>query len=367
MTRGRTVHADRRASLLKSLGGRAFIAYNYEHSDRATLRYLIGFSGEGTLVLTEKVGVLLTDSRYTEQAKREIGALDVRECRDWMAKDAAAAIVEFGAAEVVFAARRVTYSWYDALRKIGGFALVDSADPANDLRAVKSAEEVDALRRAAAIADRAFEKLLPELRAGMDEAAVALRLDDLMREAGSDGVAFETNVSCAENTALNHYNPAMGRRPLRRGDLVLFDFGACVDGYRSDITRTVCVGKAPARALEIYDIVLRANQAAIAAVAAGKTGVEVDAVARTLIADAGYGDRFGHGLGHGVGLEVHERPSLSPQSKDTLGVGMVATIEPGIYIPGFGGVRIEDDVVVTATGCDVLTHFPKDRLMEVEG
>jgi Xaa-Pro aminopeptidase len=350
---------------VESLEQKAFIAYNYEHSDRATLRYLTGFTGEGTLILSGDDGVLLVDSRYTEQAKREAGDLAVKECRDWMAKDAAAELTARHLPAVTFAARRATYSWFDALRKLGDFTLVDVADPTNELRGVKSALEIDALRRAAAIADEAMEKLLPELRVGMREDEVALRLEWLMRGAGSEGVAFETNVSTGDNSALNHYNPAMGRRPLQRGDLLLFDFGACVDGYRSDTTRTFAVGEATKEASEIYDLVLQANLAGIAAVAAGKTGIEVDAAARKVIADGGYGDRFGHGLGHGIGLEVHERPSLSPLSKDTLVVGMVATVEPGIYIPGFGGVRIEDNVVVTSSGCEILTAFPKDRLIEV--
>ncbi len=365
MTKTDTVHANRRRALLQSLEGKAFIAYNYEHSDYATLRYLTGFTGEGTLVLSGEDGILLTDSRYTEQAKREVGGLRIQECRDWMAKDAAAQLLARQLPKVAFAARRASYSWYDALRKLGSFELVDVPDPTNELRAVKSAEEIDALRRAAALADAALDALLPEIRFGMDEAEIALRLEWRMREAGSDGAAFATNVSAGENSALNHYNPAMGRRPVQEGDLLLFDFGACVDGYRSDLTRTVVVGRPAKQAVEIYDLVLEANKVGIAAVAAGKTGIEVDAVARKVIVDAGYGERFGHGLGHGIGLEVHERPSLSVLSKDTLVAGMVATVEPGIYIPGFGGVRIEDDVVVTETGCEVLTSFPKDRLIEV--
>lgn len=361
----RIVCAGRRKALIESLGGKAFIAYNYEQSDRATLRYLAGFTGEGTLIVSAADAILLVDSRYTEQAKREVGDLAVRECRDWMGKEAAAEIVSRKLETVAFAARRATYSWYDGLRKLGGFQLVDVPDPTNDLRAVKTTDEVDKLRQAAKLADDALTKLVPEICAGANEADIALRLEWLMREAGSEGVGFETNVSAGENSALNHYNPALGRRELRRGDLLLFDFGACVDGYRSDITRTLSVGRPTNQAVEIYSLVLQANLAGIAAVAAGKTGVEIDAAARKVITDAGYGERFGHGLGHGIGLEVHERPGLSTLSKDTLVEGMVTTVEPGIYIPGFGGVRIEDDVVVTANGCEVITAFPKDRLIEV--
>ncbi|MEW5826538.1 MAG: Xaa-Pro peptidase family protein [Candidatus Bipolaricaulota bacterium] len=365
MDQEQAVCGRRRNALLESLGGKAFVAYNYEHSDRATLRYLTGFTGEGALVLAPRSAVLLTDSRYTEQARGEVGDVEVVESREWMAKDLATTLLARELDTVVFAARRVTYSWFDTLRKLGSFTLFDMPDPTLELRAVKSEEEVGVLRQAARLADEALRALLPEIRVGANEADLALRLEGLLRAAGSEGVAFETNVSAGPNSALNHYNPSLGRRELQRGDLLLFDFGACVGGYRSDLTRTFCVGRASRQAAEIYDVVLRANEAGIRAVTAGAPGVAVDTAARQVIVDAGFGERFGHGLGHGVGLEVHERPALGPFSKDVLSAGMVTTVEPGIYIPGFGGVRIEDDVVVTATGCEVLTSFPKDRLLEV--
>ncbi|MEN6368627.1 MAG: M24 family metallopeptidase, partial [Thermotogota bacterium] len=259
----------------------------------------------------------------------------------------------------------VTQHWFDATSKLGGPTLVPEADLVNDLRAVKSPTEIESLRKAARLADDAMTRLVPEIRVGMDEAQVALRLEWLMREAGSEGIAFDINVSAGENSALNHYNPVLARRKLRRGDLLLFDFGACVNGYRSDITRTLSVGKPSSQFQAIYDIVRQANLAAIAVARAGVTGIEVDAAARDVIKKAGYGDRFGHGLGHGIGLEIHERPALSPQSKDTLARGMVTTIEPGIYLSGVGGVRIEDDVVITDAGCEVITAFPKDQLIQV--
>jgi len=233
------------------------------------------------------------------------------------------------------------------------------------LRRTKSPEEVACLRKAATIAEEAFTALLPQLRDGLSEAQVALRLETLIREREAEGIAFAINVSAGPNTALNHYNPSLSPRRLEPGDLLLFDFGACVAGYRSDITRTVSVGKAPAQAGEIYAVVLEANRSAIDAVRAGRPASEVDAVARDLIAKAGYGGFFGHGLGHGIGLEVHEAPALTPQNAAPLEAGAVVTIEPGIYLPGFGGVRIEDDVVVRPDGCEVITRFPKDSLIEV--
>jgi Xaa-Pro aminopeptidase len=199
----------------------------------------------------------------------------------------------------------------------------------------------------------------------MNEAEIALQLEMLIRRSDAEGLAFSINVSSGANTALNHYSPFHKAATLKAGDLLLFDFGANVNGYRSDITRTFVVGDASAKAQAIYDVVLQANQSAIAAIRAGMTGIEADAVARDLIKQAGYGDNFGHGLGHGIGLEVHEAPSLSPLSKDTLETGMVVTVEPGIYFTGFGGVRIEDDIVVTESGCEILTAFPKEELISV--
>lgn len=365
MTHARSDVAARREALVGRLTEPALLLYNYEGSDRASLRYLTGFTGEGALVVCDRESVLVTDSRYTEQASRETTGVRVVEERDWMGAGIASFLRDLGADRVAVVAKRITHHWFDATSKLDVPTLVAGADVVADLRAVKSEDEIASLRKAARLADRAMAQLVPEIRAGMDEAEVALRLEWLMREAGSEGIAFDVNVSAGENSALNHYNPVLGRRSLCRGDLLLFDFGACVDGYRSDITRTLCVGKPSGEARAIYEIVLAANEAAIAAVRAGATGIEVDAVARDLIKKAGHGERFGHGLGHGIGLEIHERPALSPQSKDTLATGMVATIEPGIYIPGFGGVRIEDDVVVTETGCEVITTFPKDRLIQV--
>jgi len=357
--------AARRSALCERLPEKAILFYNYEGSDRANLRYLSGFTGEGALVVCGAETLLVTDSRYTEQARRETAGIRIEEERDWMGAGLARILRALGIVRVAFASRRVTHHWADAAGKLDGITFVPVADPTSELRSVKSREEIECLRKAARLADDALSRLVPEIHAGMDEAQVALRLEWLMREAGSEGIAFDINVSAGENSALNHYNPVLARRKLRRGDLLLFDFGACVDGYRSDMTRTLSVGVPSDEAKTIYDVTLRANLAGIAAARAGATGMEVDAVAREVIQEAGYGGRFGHGLGHGIGLEVHEKPALSPQSKDTLAAGMITTIEPGIYLPGIGGVRIEDDVVITEGGCDVITSFPKDRLIRV--
>jgi len=361
-----SIAADRCARLMQGLDQDAFVAYNWEYSDKATLRYLTGFTGEGALVVSEDATILLTDSRYTEQAKSEAASVEVREIPLWTGKGLVEVFVEKGYKSIAFASRRCTVSWLDAMRKLFEGDFVAHKEPVLPLRRVKSSDELERLRRAAKIADDAFEKLLPQIKIGMTEAEIALQLEWLIRTTpGAEHLSFDMNVSTGPNAALNHYSPFHDPQPIQAGQLLLFDFGARVEGYNSDITRTISVGAPTDQAAEIYDLVLRANCAAIEAAAAGKTGVEIDAVARDLIAAGGHGERFGHGLGHGIGLEVHEAPSLSPRSEDTLEPGMVVTIEPGVYIPGFGGVRIEDDVVITESGCEVITAFPKDRLIEV--
>jgi len=359
-------HADRRRKLCELIEEDAFVAYNYENSDRATLRYLTGFTGEGLLIVRSGESLLLTDSRYTEQAQRETSNLTIEQTNLWTGKGAAEAIDAREIKRLGFASRRVTHGWVETLRKATAAELVSLKDRVAEIRLVKDADEIAALRRAAEIAEAALTTLIEEIKPGMTEAEVALRLEWLIRSnPEAENIAFESNVSTGANTALNHYNPFLDPQPLRAGDLLLFDFGASVDGYRSDITRTFSVGPATEEATGIYDLVLKANCAAIDAAKAGMTGIELDAVARDTIADGGHAEHFGHGLGHGIGLEVHEGPSLSPRSESTLGAGMVTTIEPGVYIAGFGGVRIEDDVVITEDGHEVITSFPKDRLIEV--
>jgi Xaa-Pro aminopeptidase len=359
-------HATRRRALLKTIEEDAFIAYNLENSDRATIRYLTGFTGEGALIVGPDATILLTDSRYTEQATQETDGIQIEETRTWTEKGCAEALGSQRFERAAFAAKRVSCHWLATMRDACDTELVPQKDPVASLRRIKSADEIESLTRAAGIADDALSRLLGEIHVGMSEAEISLRLEWLIRETeGVEQIAFETNVSAGANTALNHYNPFHRPESLRKGDLLLFDFGACVEGYRSDITRTFVVGPPDSEAKALYDLVLRANLAAIEGVESGRTGVEVDAIARDLIASGGHGEHFGHGLGHGIGLEVHEGPTLSPRSEDTLEAGMVFTIEPGVYVPGRGGVRIEDDVVITKAGCDVITGFPKDRLIEV--
>jgi Xaa-Pro aminopeptidase len=223
---------------------------------------------------------------------------------------------------------------------------------------VKGPGELDRIREAARLADEGLAHILERVAEGVSERELALELEFFMRRAGADDVSFDPIVAAAERSALPHARPT--ERQVEKGRYLLFDLGCIYDGYCSDMTRTVVVGEADDRHREIYDLVARAQQAGLDAVAAGRPTAEVDLAARQVIADAGLADAFGHGLGHGVGIEIHEGPTLRATSPDVLEVGQVITIEPGVYLPGWGGVRIEDLVVVGPDGPEVLSRSSKE-------
>jgi len=349
--------------LLSDLDAGAFLIVNLEGSDLVSQRYLTGFTGEGALLLSERGSLLLTDSRYTEQARREVPGLALKEVKGKYVAAVATAINELRVSRVAFAAKRMSHYWVQRLDEQAGAEMIALDDPVGGLRRVKHPEEMERIRRATKLAEAALTELLPKIEAGQSEQELALELELIMRRNGAEKAAFDLIVASGENSAHPHHRPQ--KRRLQKGDLLLFDIGAQVDGYCCDLTRVFAVGEVPVRTLEIYDLVLRANRAGVAAVKAGASGKAVDAVARQVIDEGGHKEHFGHGVGHGVGLEVHEAPSLSSVSEDTLETGMVVTVEPGVYLPGFGGTRIEDLVVVTKDGCEVLTSFPRDRLTEV--
>ena len=349
--------------MLSDLDAGAFLIVNLEGSDLVSQRYLTGFTGEGALLLSERGSLLLTDSRYTEQARREVPGLALKEVKGKYVAAVATAINELRVSRVAFAAKRMSHYWVQRLDEQAGAEMIALDDPVGGLRRVKHPEEMERIRRATKLAEAALTELLPKIEAGQSEQELALELELIMRRNGAEKAAFDLIVASGENSAHPHHRPQ--KRRLQKGDLLLFDIGAQVDGYCCDLTRVFAVGEVPVRTLEIYDLVLRANRAGVAAVKAGASGKAVDAVARQVIDEGGHKEHFGHGVGHGVGLEVHEAPSLSSVSEDTLETGMVVTVEPGVYLPGFGGTRIEDLVVVTKDGCEVLTSFPRDRLTEV--
>ena len=320
--------------------------------------YLLGLDSSNAALLVEPDRLrLFTDFRYLEKA-RAIDGLEVVRTR----RDVYGSLPEHLSGPVAFEAAHVTYAHYQTLAA-GAAELIPRVGVVEALRAVKDDRELGAIRRAAAIADEAFVRLLEEQWIGRTERELVARLEVLMREAGAHGLAFDTVVAAGPTGAHPHADP--GERRVEPGQTVVVDWGAVVDGYCSDCTRTVSTGSLPDELARAYDVCRDAQQRAVDAVRAGMGGAEADAVARDAIAEAGFGEEFGHGLGHGVGLDVHEAPGLRPESSDTLVAGNVVTIEPGIYLPGRGGIRIEDLAIVTDGGVDVLTSVGKDLVTVV--
>jgi Xaa-Pro aminopeptidase len=258
---------------------------------------------------------------------------------------------------VAFEADALTYANYQFLRD-GGIELVPKRGVVESLRVVKDPEELDAIRRATEVTNRTYERLAEERFAGRSEKELVWQMTQLFHECGADDVAFPVDVAAGPTAASPHAEP--GERVVQEGDLVLVDAGAKLDGYCSDCTRTFAVGEVSESLREVYEVVRQAEENGLEAVRSGASGRDADAAARAVITDAGYGENFGHGLGHGVGLLVHEAPALRPETEDELAAGNVVTVEPGIYLSGVAGVRIEDLAVVTEDGCEVLTSFPKE-------
>ena len=323
------------------------------------MRWLSGYTGEGCLFVSRGAKVILTDSRYTEQARRQAPdwALEqIRADADYPAMCAKLAESN-GARRVLTETDYLTHDAYLAYSEaLSGVELASMRGIPENLRQVKDAAELDRIRRAAAIASDAFMNLLPRLHAGMTEKQVRTALEFEMLELGSEGTAFDTIAASGPNGALPHATPS--DRVIENGDLLTLDFGATVDGYRSDMTRTVGFGKVSDDLRELYETVRVAQQLGLDAVSAGVSCREVDRAAREYIY-ARYPNGFGHGVGHGVGLFIHEGPRLSPTSEAVLAAGNVVTVEPGIYIPGLGGCRIEDTVIVTADGMINTVAAPK--------
>lgn len=332
------------------------------YSNIKDIRYLSGFTGsEGLLLLGQADVYLLVDSRYTTQAGEEAAGCSVVEFRERMT--ALVSLVSgMGACRLGFQSDSVSVSQYDELvRSLPDVCLVPLGAELGTLRTIKDHEEIENLERTAAVASDALLGMLSSIRPGMTERELALELEFSMRSSGADDKAFDFIVASGERGALPHGRAST--KPIRSGELVTVDFGAMMNGYNSDETVTVAVGQPDARQREVYRIVKEAHDKAIEAIRPGVALKDLDAVAREHIAGKGYGDYFGHGLGHGVGLDIHEKPVVSFRSEDEAREGMVFTIEPGIYIPGWGGVRIEDTVCVTADGCRLLTRVPKDLMV----
>lgn len=359
------LHA-RMAQLRQAIGEEgleAFAIINIEGSDSLNLRYLTGFSGTfGLLVLTQAEQLLFTDSRYTERAKAEAPEVEVREFKGNWAERLGEELKALGIRRLGLNSRTISLHDYNLLKeKAPEVELVPLEGPVERLRLRKDEEEIERIRRAVELTDRAFEHALEFVKPGLTEREVAWELEKFMRENGSEGIAFPFIVATGSNSALPHATP--GERRLERGGLLLLDIGARCDGYCADLTRMIALGKPSKKQLQVYRVVRQAQEAALSGIKAGMNGLEADKLAREVIQAAGFGDHFGHGLGHGVGLAVHEGPRLSPLAdpkKDILEPGMVVTIEPGIYLVGEFGVRIEDLTIVRDGGLEVLTGASKE-------
>jgi Xaa-Pro aminopeptidase len=332
----------------------------------ANIRYLSGFSGSSALLFVSARDVLLiTDFRYQTQAADEAGAIArvlIEPQSLWaglwkhLAQLASVDVIGFESAHLV-------HRDFQRLLESGSrWQWRPTLDLVETLRERKDASEIEYIRNAVRAAEAALERTIAQVRAGLTEFDVAGVLEGALRSAGSDGFAFPSIVASGENAALPHARP--GARRLAAGDFLLIDFGARVDGYCSDVSRTFVIGRASDEQREIYDVVRAANERAVRSVHAGMSGRDADGLARGYIEDRGFGEFFGHSLGHGIGLEVHEAPRLARSADGPLVEGAVVTVEPGIYRPGWGGVRIEDDVHLSAAGAQVLTRFPRE-LMEI--
>jgi Xaa-Pro aminopeptidase len=340
--------------LLEECGLDAFIFL-----DMSNIRYLCGFTGtDGALVVTRGSDCFLTDSRYTTQAKEQVAAGQIREYS--VKLDGLLALLdEQGARRIGFEAETTPFATVQQLKEKGAAQLdwVPVDKKILPLRGVKSSAELDAILEATRITAEAFEEVLPLIHPGAVEREIALALEFAMKRRGGEEKAFDFIVASGIRGAMPH--GIASEKVIGAGELVTVDFGTRFAGYHSDETVTVAVGEVAPKLREIFETVLQAHDLAMAQVRPGRMLRDIDAVARQFIAERGYGDYFGHGLGHGVGLEVHEYPTVSPRSESVAEVGMVFTVEPGIYVPGVGGVRIEDMVLVTADGCRQLTRIPK--------
>lgn len=327
------------------------------------IRYLTGFIGDDSWAVVPAGSgrvTVLSDRRFEQQIRREAPQVSVVMRRKGLAEALARVADRRGYGRLAVCADHVTLAQRRALgRALGGGRLRVVGDVLLGQRAVKDAGEVAAIRRALRTQQEAFRRTVGSIRAGQTEVAVAARLEYEMRLLGADGASFPTIVAAGANASLPHAIP--GTRRLRRPGLLLVDWGARVGGYCGDMTRVLALGRMPARLVRAYDVVREAQLAAIDAIAPGRRLAEIDAVARRLIQRAGYGRRFGHSLGHGVGLEIHEQPVLAGRASGELVPGHVVTVEPGIYLPGVGGIRIEDVVLVTERGGRVLSDLPTDR------
>ncbi|MBM7552324.1 M24 family metallopeptidase [Thalassobacillus pellis] len=324
-------------------------------------RYLTGFTGSaGVVLLTAEKSILITDFRYTEQAGEQAKGFEIVEHKKPIIEAISEQVSKLGIQKLGFEKDHLTYGVYQQYEKHISAELVPVAGLVEKLRLIKTDEEISILKDAIKIADSAFDHILGVIKPGVKEIEVANELEFFMRKQGASSSSFDIIVASGLRSAFPH--GVASEKEIQSGELVTLDFGALYKGYCSDITRTVAVGEIGEEQKKIYDTVLEAQLRGMDGLKAGITGKEADDLTRDYIKEKGYGDYFGHSTGHGIGLDVHEGPGLTYRNEKVLEAGMVVTVEPGIYVPGVGGVRIEDDALITVTGNERLSKSPKELI-----
>ncbi|MFP7412246.1 M24 family metallopeptidase [Priestia filamentosa] len=325
-------------------------------------RYMTNFTGSaGVVVISKEKAVFITDFRYIEQATKQTEGFETVKHTGPIAKEIASVVEQLGIKALGFEEHAITYADFSTYQKEISSQLVPVSGLVENLRLIKTSEEIKILKEAAKLTDEAFHHILSYIKPGVTELEVSNELEFYMRKHGAASSSFDTIVASGYRSALPH--GVASEKVIKEGELVTLDFGAYYKGYCSDITRTVAVGDVSDELKNIYDIVLKAQLRGVDGIKKGITGVQADALARDYITEHGYGEYFGHSTGHGIGLEVHEGPALSTRSDTVLEPGMVVTVEPGIYVPNVGGVRIEDDLLITDEGNENLTYAPKELII----
>ncbi|CAG9613934.1 Aminopeptidase YpdF [Bacillus rhizoplanae] len=325
-------------------------------------RYMTNFTGTaGVVLISNERALFITDFRYVEQAQKQTVGYEIVQHTGPIIEEVAKQVKDLGIQKLGFEQDTLTYSSYAAYKEEVDAEFVATSGIVEKLRLIKTDSEIKILKEAAQIADAAFEHILSFIRPGVSEIEVSNELEFFMRKQGATSSSFDIIVASGLRSALPH--GVASEKLIENGDFVTLDFGAYYKGYCSDITRTIAVGEPSDKLKEIYNIVLEAQLRGVNGIKVGLTGREADALTRDYITEKGYGEYFGHSTGHGIGLEIHEGPSLAFRSETVLEPGMVVTVEPGIYIPNVGGVRIEDDIIVTAEGNEVLTKSPKELII----
>ncbi|WP_326716889.1 M24 family metallopeptidase [Vagococcus jeotgali] len=326
------------------------------------LRYLTGFTGTtGLALITLEHAYFVTDFRYTEQASEQCEGYKIIKNVKPLYEELGDLVNHLALANMAFEEQTVTFFQYTELERLVECDLIPVTGIIESLREVKDVSEIETIRKACQIADSAFEHILTYIKPGMTEIQVANELDFYMRSLGASGVSFETIVASGLRSAMPH--GVASDKVIEEGDFITIDFGCYYDGYVSDMTRTISLGEPSDKLKEIYQIVKGAQQRVLDVAKPGMTGIELDAVARDYITEHGYGEAFGHSTGHGIGLEIHEGPNVSKVADKAFVPGNIITNEPGIYLPGIGGVRIEDDMLITEDGMDRLTHSTKELII----